>query len=99
MEEAEYRAEFEKAIEALKPAILEVSEEYPTDVVVSALIEVGMRLSLLKYGAMGLVGLLADILHTTATSGKMIDEMQKKASKSDQDVMTEFKNGGKDTQH
>tara|TARA_R110000772_G_scaffold35120_3_gene84824 strand:- start:292 stop:591 length:300 start_codon:yes stop_codon:yes gene_type:complete len=97
MEEEEYRLEFEKAIETLKPAILEAAEEYPTDVVVSALIEVGMRLSLLKYGAMGLVGLLADILHTTATSGKMIDEMQKKASKSDQDVMTEFKNAGKDT--
>ena len=50
---------------------------------VSAMVEVGMRLSFLKYGTMGMVSLLADILHTTATSGAMIEEMQKAADRLD----------------
>jgi hypothetical protein len=97
--EETYRLEFEKAVEELKPAILEASANYSTDVLVSAMIEVGMRLSFLKYGTMGMVSLLADILHTTATSGAMIEEMQKAAKKSDSDIMNAFAQLGEETKH
>tara|TARA_R110000803_G_scaffold52157_3_gene107441 strand:- start:292 stop:594 length:303 start_codon:yes stop_codon:yes gene_type:complete len=97
--EEEYKVQFDEAVQYLKPAILEASEIYTTDVLVSAMIEVGMRLSLLKYGTIGMIGLLADILHTTATSGVMIEEMNKSKNKSDSDVMNAFNNASEDTKH
>lgn len=99
IEEDKYRLEFEKAVEELKPAILKASERYSTDVLVSAMMEVGMRLSFIKYGAMGMLSLLADILHTTSTSGQMIDEMQKEAIKSESEVVNAFKHYGEETKH
>jgi len=63
------------------------------------MMEVGMRLSFIKYGAMGMLSLLADILHTTSTSGQMIDEMQKEANKSESEVVNAFKHYGEETKH
>ena len=76
-----YRASFEACVESLKDPLMNVSKEYDTDVIISALYEIGMRLSLLKYGTMGSFGLLADVLHTFTTAGPLIDEMEKRNKK------------------
>ena len=90
MNEKEFRIELQKAVEVLKPSIVKASDQYPADVLVSAMIELGMRLSLLKYGSAGLISLVADILHTTATSGELIDELKVSGHKTDSDVMRAF---------
>jgi hypothetical protein len=80
-DEKKYRASFEACVESLKDPLMDVSKEYDTDVIISALYEIGMRLSLLKYGTMGSFGLLADVLHTFTTAGPLIDEMEKRNKK------------------
>ena len=80
-DEKKYRASFEACVESLKDPLMDVSKEYDTDVIISALYEIGMRLSLLKYGTMGSFGLLADVLHTFTTAGPLIDEMEKRNNK------------------
>tara|TARA_R100001440_G_scaffold12723_1_gene22528 strand:- start:617 stop:934 length:318 start_codon:yes stop_codon:yes gene_type:complete len=75
--EDKYRADFEACVEELKEPLVSVSKSYDVDVMISSLYEIGMRLSLLKYGTMGSFGLLADVLHTFTTAGPLIDEMQK----------------------
>ena len=75
--EDKYRADFEACVDDLKDPLIKVARGYDVDVMISALYEIGMRLSLLKYGTMGSFGLLADVLHTFTTAGPLIDEMQK----------------------
>ena len=75
--EEKYRADFEACVDDLKDPLIKVARGYDVDVMISALYEIGMRLSLLKYGTMGSFGLLADVLHTFTTAGPLIDEMQK----------------------
>ena len=75
--EEKYKADFEACVDDLKDPLIKVAKGYDIDVMISALYEIGMRLSLLKYGTMGSFGLLADVLHTFTTAGPLIDEMQK----------------------
>ena len=79
--EDKYRADFEACVEDLREPLIKVSKNYDIDVLISSLYEIGMRLSLLKYGTMGSFGLLADVLHTFTASGPLIDEMQKAQDK------------------
>ena len=79
--EDKYRANFEAGVEDLREPLIKVSKNYDIDVLISSLYEIGMRLSLLKYGTMGSFGLLADVLHTFTASGPLIDEMQKAQEK------------------
>ena len=75
--EDKYRANFEACVEELREPLITVSKNYDIDVMISSLYEIGMRLSLLKYGTMGSFGLLADVLHTFTSAGPLIDEMQR----------------------
>ena len=79
--EDKYRADFEACVNDLKDPLVKVSKDYDIDVMISSLYEIGMRLSLLKYGTMGSFGLLADVLHTFTSAGPLIDEMQKAQEK------------------
>lgn len=80
-DDKKFRADFEKCVDDMREPLTELSNTYDTDVMISALYEVGMRLSLLKYGTMGSFGLLADVLHTFSTAGPMVDEMEKQHKK------------------
>jgi|TARA_E500000318_G_scaffold62573_2_gene57903 hypothetical protein len=80
-QEDKYRANFEACVEDLREPLIKVSKDYDIDVLISSLYEIGMRLSLLKYGTMGSFGLLADVLHTFTSAGPLIDEMQKAQDK------------------
>ena len=75
--EDKYRADFEACVEELREPLITVSKNYDIDVMISSLYEIGMRLSLLKYGTMGSFGFLADVQHTFTSAGPLIDEMQR----------------------
>lgn len=92
-----YRADFEACVESLKEPLLDIAGKYDTDVLISALYEVGMRLSLLKYGTMGSFGLLADVLHTFTTAGPMIDKMEKLNEKTGDAIGSVFLDAKKKT--
>ena len=51
--EDKYRANFEACVEELREPLINVSKNYDIDVMISSLYEIGMRLSLLKYGTWG----------------------------------------------
>jgi hypothetical protein len=96
-DDKQYRASFEACVESLRDPLLDVSKDYDTDVIISALYEIGMRLSLLKYGTMGSFGLLADVLHTFTTAGPMIDEMEKNNNKTGDAMSSVFSSTKTDT--
>ena len=48
--EEQFRKLFTECVDEMRKPIIDLGEKYDTDVLISSLFEVGMRLSLLKYG-------------------------------------------------
>ena len=86
-----YGKECEKAFEILSSSIIKAHEQYSIDILVSAMTEINMRLTLLKYGPLGIIALTADILHSTAISQDSSCNLGEVEKKSDFSVMESFK--------
>jgi hypothetical protein len=88
--EEQFRKDFGNCVDEMKKPIVDLATKYDTDVLISSLFEVGMRLSLLKYGTTGLMSLLGDVLQTMSTSGQMLDEMTEQMNKTQDAVGSAF---------
>lgn len=65
---------FVECIDALRDPIANLCKDYPLPIVESALIEVGMRMSLISSGNYNTMKLFATIVHNVATLGQMIEK-------------------------
>lgn len=85
-----FREQFEKCVEDMRKPMVDLGTQYETEVLISSLFEVGMRLAILKYGTTGLMGLLGDVLQTMSSSGQMIEEMSTSMDKTGDAVKSAF---------
>ena len=76
MSNKNYTLKMEEALETLKPLIACVSKKHSADILISAMIELSMKLSLIKYGPIGFISLLADILHSIPLAVDDIEELK-----------------------
>ena len=86
----QFRKKFTECVDEMRKPIIDLGEKYDTDVLISSLFEVGMRLSLLKYGTTGLMSLMGDVLQTLSTSGQMLEEMTSSMDKTYDPVKSAF---------
>jgi hypothetical protein len=88
--EQQFRKDFENCVNEMRKPIIALGEKYDTDILISSLFEVGIRLSILKYGTTGLMSLLGDVLQTMSASGQMLDEMTKSMDETGDSVKSAF---------
>ena len=65
---------FTECIDLLRDPIEKMSDKYPMEIVNSALIELGLRMSMIKGGSYNTIRVFAGIMNNIATFGQMIEK-------------------------
>ena len=65
---------FMECIGLMRETIEKMSEKYPLEVVNSALIELGLRMSMIQGGSYHTIRIFAGVMHNVATFGQLMEK-------------------------
>tara|TARA_R110002124_G_C8624710_1_gene486704 strand:+ start:211 stop:522 length:312 start_codon:yes stop_codon:yes gene_type:complete len=71
------KKEFEDCVNELKEPLLDISKQYPTGVLMGALLEVSLRMIMMSVGTAGTLKIFGGSVANIAELGPLIDEMMK----------------------
>ncbi len=71
------KKEFEDCVNELKEPLLDISKQYPTGVLMGALLEVSLRMIMMSVGTAGALNVFGGSVANIAELGPLIDEMMK----------------------
>lgn len=71
------KKEFEDCVKELKEPLLDISKQYPTGVLMGALLEVSLRMIMMSVGTAGTLKIFGGSVANIAELGPLIDEMMK----------------------
>ena len=71
------KKEFENCVNELKEPLLDISKQYPTGVLMGALLEVSLRMIMMSVGTAGALKIFGGSVANIAELGPLIDEMMK----------------------
>ena len=75
MVEKDLRKEFEDCVNELKEPLLDMSKEYPTGVIMGAMLEVSLRMLMMSVGTAGTLKIFGASVANIAELGPLIDKM------------------------
>jgi|TARA_R100001530_G_scaffold125979_1_gene94667 hypothetical protein len=75
IQDKEFLKLFEECVKEIKPAVLELSKEYKTGVLMGAMLEVSLRMLMLSMGSSGALRIFAGSVANISTIGPLVDEM------------------------
>ena len=74
IKETEKDRMFMECIGLMRDSIEKMSEKYPLEVVNSALIELGLRMSMIQGGSYHTIRIFAGVMHNIATFGQLMEK-------------------------
>ena len=77
------KKEFENCVNELKEPLLDISKQYPTGVLMGALLEVSLRMIMMSVGTAGALKIFGGSIANIAELGPLIDEMGKSGAVTD----------------
>ena len=74
IKETEKDKMFMECIGLMRDSIEKMSEKYPLEIVNSALIELGLRMSMIQGGSYHTIRIFAGVMHNIATFGQLMEK-------------------------
>jgi len=65
---------FKECIDTMREPIDKLSEKYPLHIINSALIELGLRMSMIEGGSYHTIRIFAGVMHNISTFGQLIEK-------------------------
>ena len=65
---------FKECIDIMREPIAKLSEKYPLHIINSALIELGLRMSMIEGGSYHTIRIFAGVMHNISTFGQLIEK-------------------------
>jgi len=73
IKETEKDKMFMECIDSMRDTIEKISDKYPLEVVNSALIELGLRMSMIQGGSYHTIRIFAGVMHNISTFGQLME--------------------------